>query len=211
MSKDIILQKTMCAAPVIPVVVIDDPKKAVGLARALVAGGLPSIEITLRTANALECIRAVAAEVEGAITGAGTVLDLAQMKAVEKAGAQFMVSPGTSPRLLDAADDCPIALLPGAATASEMMHLGERGYQYLKFFPAEAAGGANYLKSIASPLPQFKICPTGGVSLANARNYLALANVLCVGGSWVAPSNLIEQEDWAGIEELARQAAQLNS
>ena len=210
MSKDKILKNTMCAAPVIPVVVINDVKKAVGLARALVAGGLPAIEITLRTGNALECIRAVANEVEGAITGAGTVLELSQMKAVEKAGAQFMVSPGVSPKLLDAADDCPVALLPGAATATEMMSLGERGYQYLKFFPAEAAGGANYLKSIASPLPQFKICPTGGVSLANATNYLKLPNVLCVGGSWVAPANLVEKEDWASIEILAREAAALS-
>ena len=194
MDKNIFLEATMLAAPVIPVVVIDDVKKAVGLARALVAGGLPAIEITLRTPNALDCIRAVALEVEGAIAGAGTVLDQTQMRAVEAAGAKFMVSPGTSPKLLDAAQDCPVALLPGAATASEMMYLGERGYMHLKFFPAEAAGGANYLKSIASPLPQFRICPTGGISLANARNYLSLPNVLCVGGSWVAPADLIERE-----------------
>ncbi|MGB7288121.1 MAG: bifunctional 4-hydroxy-2-oxoglutarate aldolase/2-dehydro-3-deoxy-phosphogluconate aldolase [Salaquimonas sp.] len=209
MDKNAFLRKTMTAAPVIPVVVINDVKKAVGLARALVAGGLPAIEITLRTGNALECIKAVADEVEGAIAGAGTVLDHGQMKAVEAAGAKFMVSPGVSPKLLDAAKDCPVALLPGAATASEMMSLGEAGFSYLKFFPAEAAGGANYLKSIASPLPQFKICPTGGVSLSNALNYLNLPNVLCVGGSWVAPADLIEQEDWAGIEKLAREAAGL--
>lgn len=210
MEKAQTVYKTMTAAPVIPVVVIDDPRKAVGLARALVAGGLPAIEITLRTPNALECIRAVANEVEGAIAGAGTVLDGGQMKAVSDVGAQFMVSPGTSPRLLDAADDCAVALLPGAATASEMMTLGERGYKYLKFFPAEAAGGANYLKSIASPLPQFGICPTGGVSLSNAPDYLKLPNVLCVGGSWVAPGNLVDAEDWAGIEKLAREAASLS-
>ena len=200
----------MMAAPVIPVVVIDDVKKAIGLARALVAGGLPAIEITLRTPNALDCIRAVAQEVEGAITGAGTVLDFKQMRAVELAGAKFMVSPGTSPKLLDAADDSSVALLPGAATSSEMMALGERGFTYLKFFPAEAAGGSNYLKSISSPLPQFKICPTGGVSLANAINYLKLPNVLCVGGSWVAPADLVEKEDWASIEILAREAAALS-
>ncbi len=209
MNKNEILEKTMLAAPVIPVVVINDVKKAIGLAKALVAGGLPAIEITLRTPNALDCIRAVAQEVEGAIAGAGTVLDIAQMKAVEAAGAKFMVSPGTAPKLLDAADDSPVALLPGAATASEMMQLGERGYTYLKFFPAEAAGGANYLKSISSPLPQFKICPTGGVSLSNAAHYLALPNVLCVGGSWVAPGGLIENEYWSEITKLAKEAAQL--
>ncbi len=209
MDKIVFLETTMLAAPVIPVVVIDDVKKAVGLARALVAGGLPAIEITLRTPNALDCIRAVADEVEGAITGAGTVLDMAQMKAVEAAGAKFMVSPGTSPKLLDAAEDCPVALLPGAATASEMMYLGERGYTHLKFFPAEAAGGANYLKSIASPLPQFRICPTGGISLANARSYLSLPNVLCVGGSWVAPGDLIDSENWPEITRLAQQACLL--
>lgn len=209
MDKNTFLKNTMCAAPVIPVVVIDDVSKAVGLARALVAGGLPAIEITLRTNNALECIRAVANEVEGAIAGAGTVLDAKQMASVEAAGAKFMVSPGISPNLLDAAEDCPVALLPGAASASEMMTLGERGYKYLKFFPAEAAGGANYLKSVASPLPQFQICPTGGISLANASVYLKLPNVLCVGGSWVAPSDLVECEDWAGVEALAREAAAL--
>ena len=209
MDKNNFLEATMLAAPVIPVVVIDDVKKAVGLARALVAGGLPAIEITLRTPNALDCIRAVALEVEGGIAGAGTVLDQTQMRAVEAAGAKFMVSPGTSPKLLDAAQDCPVALLPGAATASEMMYLRERGYTHLKFFPAEAAGGANYLKSIASPLPQFRICPTGGISLANARNYLSLPNVLCVGGSWVAPADLIERENWPEITRLAQQACLL--
>lgn len=209
MDKNTLLKNTMTAAPVIPVVVIDDAAKAVGLARALVAGGLPAIEITLRTKNALDCIKAVADEVEGAIAGAGTVLDAKQMASVQAAGAQFMVSPGVSPNLLDAADDCPVALLPGAASASEMMALGERGYTYLKFFPAEAAGGAPYLKSVASPLPQFQICPTGGVSLQNAPDYLKLQNVLCVGGSWVAPAGLIENEDWAGIEALAKEASKL--
>lgn len=211
MEKHEIVHRTMTAAPVIPVVVIDDSRKAVQLARALVAGGLPAIEITLRTPNAIDCVKAVADEVDGAIAGAGTVLDTRQMEAVAKAGAQFMVSPGTAPRLLDAADQCDVALLPGAATASEMMALGERGYKYLKFFPAGPAGGANYLKSIASPLPHFGICPTGGVSLANAREYLSLANVLCVGGSWVAPNAMVEAEDWGGIEQLAREAAGLVS
>lgn len=209
MNKDAILDKVMQAAPVIPVVVIDDASKAVDLARALVAGGLPAIEITLRTPRAVECIKAVADEVDGAMAGAGTVLGASQLEAVCAAGARFVVSPGVSPGLLDAAGGNEIPLLPGAATASEMMTLGERGFTRLKFFPAEAAGGVNYLKSLASPLPEFKICPTGGVDLENAGQYLALSNVVCVGGSWVAPAELIDREDWKAIEMLARRAAAL--
>lgn len=211
MSKQDFIHSLMTAAPVIPVVVINDPKTAVALAKALVAGGLPAIEITLRTPNAFECIKAVADEVEGAIVGAGTVLNKVHITAVEKAGAKFMVSPGTSPNLLAAAEDTPVALLPGAATGSEMMALGELGYSHVKFFPAGAAGGPNYLKSIGGPLPDFKICPTGGVSLSNAMDYLTLPNVLCVGGSWVAPNDLIEAGDWAGIEKLARDAFNLTA
>lgn len=211
MTKQEFLHKLMSAAPVVPVVVVNDPKAAVLLARALVAGGLPAIEITLRTANAIDCIKAVADEVEGAIAGAGTVLTKEQIHSVEEAGAKFMVSPGVSPNLLAAAEDSPVALLPGAATSSEMMALGELGYEHLKFFPAGAAGGPNYLESISSPLPQFKICPTGGVSLKNAMDYLALPNVLCVGGSWVAPSKLIDAGDWQGIEALAKAASKLSA
>ncbi|MGI9402654.1 MAG: bifunctional 4-hydroxy-2-oxoglutarate aldolase/2-dehydro-3-deoxy-phosphogluconate aldolase [Rhizobiaceae bacterium] len=203
------LEILMKAAPVIPVVIVDDPKKAVPMAKALVAGGLPAIEVTLRTARALECLDAISTEVDGAIPGAGTVLDPAQIEAVEKAGAKFMVSPGVSTKLLDAADDGPLPLLPGTATASEMMELGERGYHHVKFFPASLAGGAPYLKALSSPLPRFRICPTGGISLANAGDYLSLPNVLCVGGSWVAPKNLVDDEDWQGIETLAREAAAL--
>lgn len=210
-AKQKILEAMMKAAPVIPVVIIDDPRKAVMMARALVAGGLPAIEVTLRTPRALECLAAIAAEVEGAIPGAGTVLEPAQIEAVTAAGAKFMVSPGTSPRLLDAADDSSVPLLPGTATASEIMALGERGYRHLKFFPASVAGGAPYLKALSSPLPQFRFCPTGGISLANAREYLALPNVLCVGGSWVAPAEAVEKGDSAAIEELARQAASLRA
>lgn len=211
MSKQDFIHSLMTAAPVIPVVVINDPKAAVSLAKALVAGGLPAIEITLRTPRALECIKAVADEVEGAIAGAGTVLNKDDIAAVEKAGAKFMVSPGTAPNLLAAAKDTQVALLPGAATGSEMMALGELGYEHMKFFPAGAAGGPNYLKSIGGPLPDFKICPTGGVSLSNAKDYLALPNVLCVGGSWVAPSDLIAAGDWAGIEKIAKDAFALTS
>ena len=209
-AKQQALEAMMRAAPVIPVVIVDDPRKAVTMARALVAGGLPAIEVTLRTARALECLAAIAAEVDGAIAGAGTVLEQSQIKAVAAAGAKFMVSPGTSPRLLDAADDSEIPLLPGTATASEIMTLGERGYRHLKFFPASLAGGHQYLKALASPLPQFRFCPTGGISLANAKDYLALPNVLCVGGSWVAPAQAVENGDSAAIEALARAAAQLS-
>lgn len=211
MSKSDSLNAIMNAAPVIPVVVVDDPAVAVKLAEALVKGGLPAIEITLRTPNAVDCIRAVADEVEGAISGAGTVLDAKQMEAVEKAGARFMVSPGAAPDLLRAAADCPVPLLPGSATASEMMALGEADYTHLKFFPAEAAGGAAFLKSVASPLPQFTICPTGGITAESAKDYLALPNVPCVGGSWVAPSGLMVKGDWAAIEALAREAVTLKT
>jgi 2-dehydro-3-deoxyphosphogluconate aldolase/(4S)-4-hydroxy-2-oxoglutarate aldolase len=209
MKKNDLLKQLMTAAPVIPVIVIDNPRRAVSLSRALVAGGLPAIEITLRTKNAVACIKAVAEEVEGAIAGAGTVLDASQMREVEKAGARFMVSPGMSAGLLSALGDCSVPMLPGVATASEMMTLGEAGFTYLKFFPAEAAGGANFLKSVASPLAQFRFCPTGGISPGNATEYLALPNVLCVGGSWVAPFDLVEAEDWKAIEALARAACGL--
>jgi 2-dehydro-3-deoxyphosphogluconate aldolase/(4S)-4-hydroxy-2-oxoglutarate aldolase len=205
------LEALMIAAPVIPVVIVDDPAQAVKMARALVAGGLPAIEVTLRTARALDCLSAIAAEVEGAIAGAGTVLDAAQISAVEKAGAKFLVSPGASELLLDAADDGLLPLLPGTATASEMMQLGERGYRHMKFFPASLAGGAPYLKALASPLPRFKFCPTGGISMKNAAEYLTLPNVLCVGGSWVAPAEMLDAGDWTGIEKLAREAAALKT
>jgi 2-dehydro-3-deoxyphosphogluconate aldolase/(4S)-4-hydroxy-2-oxoglutarate aldolase len=208
-AKQHILEALMKAAPVIPVVIVDDPHKAVIMARALVAGGLPAIEVTLRTPRALECLAAIAREVEGAIAGAGTVLEPGQVKEVEDAGAKFMVSPGTSPRLLDAAEDSAVPLLPGTATASEIMSLGERGYRHLKFFPASLAGGDPYLKALSSPLPHFRFCPTGGISMANAKDYLALPNVLCVGGSWVAPADAVESGDSAAIEALARAAAQL--
>jgi len=199
----------MKAAPVIPVVVADDVANAVLLARALVEGGLPAIEVTLRTPVAIEALRAISAQVEGAIPGAGTVLDANQIAAVEKAGAKFMVSPGASPNLMDAAEDSSIPLLPGVATAGEMMTLGERGYRHLKFYPASLAGGAPYLKALSAPLPQYKFCPTGGIGPDNARDYLGLDNVLCVGGSWVAPQALVEAGDWPGITRLAKAAARL--
>ena len=209
MNKQDSIRKTMRAAPVIPVVIIDDPNKAVHLAQALVKGGLPAIEVTLRTARALDCLKAIAQEVEGAIPGAGTVLNARQISDVQAAGAQFMVSPGGSPQLLEAAEDTPVPLLPGAATASEMMALSEQGYDHMKFFPASAAGGVAYLKALSSPLPHMRICPTGGIGPENARDYLDLPTVLCVGGSWVAPSTLIEADAWDRITELASTAAAL--
>ena len=203
------LDTVMQAAPVIPVLVVEDPAKAVPMARALVRGGLPAIEITLRTPGALEAIRAVAAEVEGAIVGAGTVLDAAQYEAAVAAGSRFIVSPGATDRLLAAAAGHDVPLLPGASTASEVMRLLEAGYTRLKLFPAEAVGGIALLKSLGAPLPAARVCPTGGITLQSAPDYLALPNVACVGGSWIAGAKAIAEEDWDGIESRARQAAGL--
>jgi 2-dehydro-3-deoxyphosphogluconate aldolase/(4S)-4-hydroxy-2-oxoglutarate aldolase len=195
--------------PVVPVLIVDDVKSAVSLARALVAGGLKAIEITMRTPAALEAVRAVADEVEGAEVGAGTILNAAHWEAAVAAGSKFIVSPGTTQELLDAARGSSVPLLPGAATASEVMALREEGYQVLKFFPAEQAGGAAMLKAFSSPLAGTLFCPTGGISLKNAKDYLSLPNVICVGGSWVAPKELITAGDWAGITKLAAEAAAL--
>ena len=197
--------------PVVPVLIVEDAKSAVPLARALVAGGLKAIEITLRTAGALDAIRAVAEEVEGAEVGAGTILNVAQWEAAVEAGSKFIVSPGTTQELLDAARQSDVPLLPGAATASEVMALREEGYMVLKFFPAEQAGGAAYLKSLSSPLAGTLFCPTGGISLKNARDYLSLPNVICIGGSWVAPKELVAVGDWAGITKLAAEAFALTA
>lgn len=195
-------------APVVPVLVIEDLAHARKLAEALVAGGLPALEVTLRTPVALEAIRAMA-EVPGGVVGAGTLLTPADVKAAKEAGARFGVSPGATERLLEACAEYELPLLPGAATASEIMALLEKGYTVQKFFPAEQAGGAAYLKSIGSPLPQVKFCPTGGIGLKNARDYLSLGNILCVGGSWVAPNEAMARGDWAAITTLAREAAGL--
>ena len=203
------IEATMRMAPVIPVVVIHDLNDAVPMARALVAGGTPAIEVTLRTPAALDAIRAIAAEVEGAMVGVGTVLNAHDLQAAHQAGARFAVSPGGSPHLLDAADDSELPLLPGAATASEVMALLERGYRHLKFFPAVPAGGHKLLGAWAGPLPQLRFCPTGGINLVNAVDFLVLPNVLCVGGSWLTPADKLAAGDWAGIELLAREAAGL--
>lgn len=196
-------------APIIPVLVIEDAATARPLAEALVAGGLPALEVTLRTPAALEAI-AEMAKVEGGVVGAGTLLTPADVAAAKAAGALFGVSPGATDRLLDAAEAADLPMLPGAATASEAMALLERGYTVQKFFPAEASGGAPALKALASPLPQIRFCPTGGVSPRNAADYLGLPNTICAGGSWVAPSDLVQAGDWAAIEELAREAAKLS-
>jgi 2-dehydro-3-deoxyphosphogluconate aldolase/(4S)-4-hydroxy-2-oxoglutarate aldolase len=195
-------------APVVPVLVIDDLGHAKNLAQALVAGGLPALEVTLRTAVALDAIRAMA-EVPGGHVGAGTLLTPADVKAAKAAGATFGVSPGATDRILDACAEHDLPLLPGAATASEIMALLEKGYTVQKFFPAEQSGGAAFLKSIGSPIPQVKFCPTGGITLRSAPDYLSLANILCVGGSWVAPKEAMARGDWATITTLAREAASL--
>ena len=201
--------REICAlAPVMPVLVIEDAAAALPLAEALVAGGLPALEVTLRTPAALDAIREMAG-VAGGVVGAGTLLTPADVRAAKAAGAKFGVSPGATDTLIEACIAEGLPLLPGAATASEAMRLFERGYDMLKFFPAEAAGGAPYLKSLAGPLPQVAFCPTGGVSTANAPEYLALPNVICAGGSWVAPAAMQTAGDWDGIEALARDASVL--
>lgn len=205
-QRDAQLERTMRAGPVIPVLTIDDISHAVPLARALVEGGLPSVEITLRTKPALAAIEAVARDVPGAIVGAGTVLNREQLRDAQRAGATFAVSPGATPTFLEAADVADMPLLPGIATASEAMVAQEAGYRFLKFFPAEASGGVAFLKSVFGPLPDMRFCPTGGIDAAKARDYLALPNVLCVGGSWVVPSSALKAGDYAMITKLAREA-----
>ncbi|MFJ2826426.1 bifunctional 4-hydroxy-2-oxoglutarate aldolase/2-dehydro-3-deoxy-phosphogluconate aldolase [Streptomyces sp. NPDC087263] len=198
-------------APVVPVVVLKDAADAVPLARALVAGGLPVIEVTLRTPAALDAIRAVAAEVPDAVVGAGTVLSPAQVAQSVDAGARFLVSPGWTDVLLAAMEGSGVPFLPGVSTTSEVVALLERGVRDMKFFPAQAAGGTAYLRSLAGPLPQARFCPTGGIGLASAPEYLALPNVGCVGGSWMLPEDAVAARDWGRIESLAREAAALRA
>ena len=199
----------ICAlAPVVPVLVIEDAAQAKGLAQALVKGGLPALEVTLRTPSALDAIRAMA-EVPGGVVGAGTLLTPADVKAAKAAGARFGVSPGATDRLIAACVDEELPLLPGAATATEVMVLLEKGFTVQKFFPAEASGGAPALAAIGAPIPQVNFCPTGGVSMKNVADYLKLSNVICCGGSWVAPKAAVQAGDWDQIETLARTAAAL--
>ncbi|GAA2986955.1 bifunctional 4-hydroxy-2-oxoglutarate aldolase/2-dehydro-3-deoxy-phosphogluconate aldolase [Streptomyces fulvorobeus] len=196
-------------APVVPVVVLADAADAVPLARALVAGGLPAIEVTLRTAAALDAIGAIAAEVPDAVVGAGTVISARNVADTVAAGARFLVSPGWTDTLLDAMKASEVPFLPGVSTASEVVALLERGVTEMKFFPAEAAGGTAYLQALSAPLPQARFCPTGGISVASAPSYLALPNVGCVGGSWMVPGDAVAARDWARVERLAREASAL--
>jgi 2-dehydro-3-deoxyphosphogluconate aldolase / (4S)-4-hydroxy-2-oxoglutarate aldolase len=197
-------------APVVPVLTIERRADAVPLARALVRGGLPVLEITLRTGVALEALRAIAGEVPGAVVGAGTVLDARQLELARQAGARFAVSPGCTSNLVTAATSAGMPFLPGVQTVSEAMALAERGIGLLKFFPADIAGGVGWLKAVAAPLAALRFCPTGGIGPETAPAYLALANVACVGGSWVAPKGAVAKGDWATVERLAAAAAALN-
>lgn len=196
-------------SPVVPVVVLDDATRAVPLAKALRRGGIRTIEVTLRTAAALEAIKRLDAEVPDIVVGAGTITEAGQAGQAAKAGGQYLVTPGCTDRLLDAAEDTGLPCLPGVSTVSEAMRVAERGNQVMKFFPAEPSGGVPYLKALGGPLPGLRFCPTGGITPDNAPKYLALPNVGCVGGSWLASNALITAGAWEQIEELARQAANL--
>ena len=203
------LLERLVNVPVIPVLEYQSVDDALHVSEALVAGGLPLLEITLRTPVALEAIQAVAKALPQAVVGAGTVLTVEQLHAVRDAGAQFAVSPGLTPKLAEGAQGAGITLLPGVATASEAMAALESGFTFLKFFPAEAAGGVPMLKSLYGPLAQLKFCPTGGIDLIKAQHYLALPNVVCVGGSWVVPKDAVAAKDWGRIRKLAEEAARL--
>ncbi|MBV8683367.1 MAG: bifunctional 4-hydroxy-2-oxoglutarate aldolase/2-dehydro-3-deoxy-phosphogluconate aldolase [Caulobacteraceae bacterium] len=200
------LAEILCSCPVLPVVTITDAAAAVPLARALLAGGMSAIEVTLRTPSAFEVIARIAGDVEGVVVGAGTVLTSRDMSAAEQAGARFAVSPGFSANL---SEDASLPLLPGVATASEVMAALEAGHEMMKFFPAEAAGGPAMLNALAGPFPQARFCPTGGITPANADSYLRLPNVICVGGSWLAPPDLVSAGDWQAVTRLAREASRL--
>ncbi|CAM3000703.1 bifunctional 4-hydroxy-2-oxoglutarate aldolase/2-dehydro-3-deoxy-phosphogluconate aldolase [Saccharomonospora xinjiangensis] len=198
-------------SPVLPVVVLHDAAQAVPVARALHAGGVPVVELTLRTDAALDAIRRVSAEVPGVVIGAGTVVTPDQARAAADAGAAFLVTPGTTDALLDAASDTGLPVLPGVSTVSEAMRLAERGFERLKFFPAEASGGVAALSAIGGPLPNLRFCPTGGITPSSAPRYLALPNVACVGGSWLTPKDALATRDYARIETLAKEASSLRT
>jgi 2-dehydro-3-deoxyphosphogluconate aldolase/(4S)-4-hydroxy-2-oxoglutarate aldolase len=205
------IDQVLARAPVVPVLSIARVEDAVPLARALVDGGLPVLEVTLRTEAAIGAIRAIREHVPEAAVGAGTVLNARDLSAVEAAGAGFAISPGATDALYAAASDARIPLLPGIATASELMHGLELGYQRFKFFPAESSGGIGALKAFAGPFAQAKFCPTGGIDPARAPAYLALPNVITVGGSWMVPADALAKGDWARIAGLAREAAALRT
>lgn len=204
------IKEIMNTSPVVPVMVINKLEHAVPLAEALVKGGLKVLEITLRTPVAIDAIKKIKAEVPGAIVGAGTVINLETLKLAIDAGSEFLVSPGVTESLINAALNSGVPILPGVISPSEVMRLLEKGVYEMKFFPAEAAGGIPMLKSIGGPLPQATFCPTGGISPSNAGEYLALNNVACVGGSWMAPADLVDAEDWNEITRRATEAANIN-
>jgi 2-dehydro-3-deoxyphosphogluconate aldolase/(4S)-4-hydroxy-2-oxoglutarate aldolase len=206
-----VLARVLEAARIVPVLAVESAATGIEIARALHRGGLNLIEITLRTPAAIEVIRSIHDEAPEVHIGAGTVLDPDQAEKAIAAGARFVVSPGMTPRLLEAAERWPVPYLPGVATASEAMALFDLGYRVMKFFPAEPAGGVAYLKALAAPLPQVRFCPTGGIDAHNARSYLELANVVAVGGSWLAPAKAVSSQDWLAITALAQQAAGLRS
>jgi 2-dehydro-3-deoxyphosphogluconate aldolase/(4S)-4-hydroxy-2-oxoglutarate aldolase len=203
------LHDLLDVAPVVPVVVVDEVADAVPLAQALLRGGVGIIEITLRTSAGLGAIERVAAEVPGMVVGAGTVVTPAQVDAVVAAGAQFLVTPGSPDRVLNAALATGVPLLAGASTITEMMRLAEHGLEAMKFFPAEASGGRDYLAAVAGPLPHLRFCPTGGITPTSAPSYLALPSVSCVGGSWLTPKEAIAEGAWNVVEALARDTAAL--
>jgi 2-dehydro-3-deoxyphosphogluconate aldolase/(4S)-4-hydroxy-2-oxoglutarate aldolase len=204
------LEQIMRTGPVISVLKVEDPEIAIPLAQALVEGGLPILEVTLRTECALEAIAAMS-EVEGAIVGVGTVIRPEQFTQARHVGARFAVTPGLTPALSEAALDAEIPVLPGVMTPSELIAATEQGFKQLKLFPAEVAGGIAMLNSMAGPFADIGFCPTGGITPSNMMNYLGLPNVLCVGGSWLTPENLLHNKDWDGIRDLARQAVDLAS
>ncbi len=205
------IKEVMTTSPVMPVMVINQLDQAVPLAKALVEGGLKVLEITLRTPVALDAIRRIKAEVPGAIVGAGTIINTATLQQAIDAGAEFIVSPGVTDELIDAALQSGVPILPGVVTPSEVMKLLAKGITAMKFFPAEAAGGIPMLKSLGGPLPQVTFCPTGGVNPKNAIDYLSLSNVACVGGSWMAPADLVDASNWDEIRRRAAEAASLKS
>ncbi|MEL7046404.1 MAG: bifunctional 4-hydroxy-2-oxoglutarate aldolase/2-dehydro-3-deoxy-phosphogluconate aldolase [Pseudomonadota bacterium] len=198
----------LALAPVVPVITITDIGHALPLAQALVAGGLPVLEVTLRTTHGLDAIEAIASEVPGALVGAGTVRSADEFTAAVDAGSRFVVSPGLTDKLLARAGTSPVPLVPGVATAGELMRAREAGLTHVKFFPAETAGGVAALRALCAPFPDMRFCPTGGVKLSNLADYLAVDAVVTVGGTWMTPAGLLESGDWSAVEQLAREAAE---
>lgn len=202
------LKAVLCAAPMVPVITVDRLEDALPLAMALRDGGLPVLEITLRTPVGAEAIALIRQEVEGVIVGAGTVVDEATLDAACKAGSEFIVTPGTTERLLQAAKNSGVPLLPGVSNVSDIMRCLDHGFETLKFFPAEAAGGVRALKAFSGPFSGLRFCPTGGIGLHNMREYLSLESVLSIGGSWVCPAEVVNQRDWESITKIAREASE---